>query len=126
MKFSAKHQHGLTFVSIVCIIILIGFFVLLGLKIGPLYLNHSKVVNALAAVENMGDVEDMSKHEIQKSLAKRFGMNYVDKVERDDITITKRPNYIKVEIEYERVEKILGNLSVLVEFYDYFESGEDQ
>lgn len=87
-------------------------------------MNHSKVINALSAVENMPDVELMSKYEIQASLDKRFGMNYVEKVDQDNITITKSQAYVKVEIEYERVEKIAGNLSILVEFYDFFEAGK--
>lgn len=126
MNFSTKYQQGLTLISIIFILGLIAFFVLLALKIGPIYLNHSKVLNALSAVENIENVENMGKREIQASLAKRFGMNYVTKVEKEDVLITKRPNYIKVEIEYESVEKLFGNLSVLIEFYDFFEAGEDQ
>ncbi len=121
-----KQQQGLTLITITFILGIIAFFVLLVLKIGPIYMNHSKVVNALTAVENMVDVESMSKHDILMSLNKRFGMNYVDKVGIDDITVTKYGNYLKVEVEYERVEKIAGNLSVLVEFYDFFEAGEQE
>ena len=104
---------------------LIAFFVLLTLKIAPIYMNHSKVVNALAALEEMVDVETLSKRQIYGSLGKRFGMNYVEHVLREDITITKQGNYLKVEIEYERVEKLVGNLSVLVEFYEFFEIEEE-
>ena len=68
----------------------------------------------------------MSKYEIELSLAKRFNMNYVTKVTNEDITILKQGNYVKVEIEYERVEKIVGNLSVLVQFYESFEAGDSQ
>ena len=124
MTSTAKQQQGLTLITITFILAILGFFVLLGLKIGPIYMNHSKVVNALSAVENMVDVETMSKHEIISSLNKRFGMNYVDKVTDEDITITKHDDYLKVAIVYERVEKIMGNLSVLVEFDESFEAGE--
>jgi len=125
MSYSNKDQRGLTFLSIILILGLIAFFVLLTLKIAPIYMNHSKVVNALSALENMPDIEIMSKREIQMSLNKRFNMNYVEKVGGDDITITKSSNYTKVEIEYEIVEKLVGNLSVLVEFSDSFEAGNE-
>ena len=125
MSFSNKGQRGLTFFSIMLILGLIAFFVLLALKIAPIYMNHSKVVNALSALENMPDIDVMSKREIEMSLNKRFNMNYVEKVGGDDITITKSSNYTKVEIEYEVVEKLVGNLSVLVEFYDSFEAGNE-
>lgn len=105
---------------------LIAFFVLLGFKIGPLYLNHSKVVDALVAIEELDNVEKMPKHEVRLTLAKRLNMNYVDKITVDDFEITKRPTYLKIELVYERVEKILGNLSVLVEFHELVEVGDDQ
>jgi len=124
MTYSAKNQRGLTLITIVFILAVAGFFVMLGLKIGPIYMNHSKVVNALAAVEAMPDIRTMSKREISTSLYKRFNMNYVTKVNDDDITIVKQDHYTKVEIEYERVEQIIGNLSVLVEFYEILELGD--
>ena len=123
MTFSAQKQRGLTFISIVFILGLLAFFVLLGLKIGPIYMNHSKVVTSLSALENMPDVETMTQREIWDNLEKRFGINYVDKVGKEDVTVTKATAYTKVEIEYERVEKLVGNLSVLVEFYESFEAG---
>jgi len=125
MNPSLKQQRGLTLITIVFILAIFSFFLLLGFKIGPIYLNHSKVVNALMAVRDTDGVERMSKQQIRIALAKRFNMNYVEKIGLDDVKITKHGNYVKVEIAYERVEKILGNLSVLVDFYEHFEAGED-
>lgn len=123
MRALPKQQRGLTFISLVFILGLIAFFTLLVLKIGPIYLNHSKVVNALQAVEESTDVASMSKHELQASLDKRFNMNYVEYVTKDDITIVAQPGYVKVAIDYDRVEHLIGNLSVLVEFHEGFEVG---
>ena len=124
MNVSPKRQQGLTFISLVFILGLIAFFVLLGLKIGPIYLDHSKVVSALAEIEKTPDIEEQSEAEIRDSLNKRFNINYVYDVTQDDITITKYGNYLKVAIEYEVVRKIVGNLSVLVEFNDVIEVGQ--
>ena len=126
MAYSLKNQRGLTFLSILFILGLLAFFVLLTLKIAPIYMNHSKVVNALSAVESTPDVETLSKRDIMISFNKRFDMNYVENVDKNDIEIIKQGNYVKVEIVYERVEKIIGNLSVLVEFNESFEAGETE
>ncbi|MDD5268083.1 MAG: DUF4845 domain-containing protein [Methylococcales bacterium] len=124
MKASPRHQQGLTFISLVFVLALIAFFVLLGLKIGPIYLNHSKVVSALAEIEKTPDIEEQSEAEIRASLDKRFNINYVDDVTQDDIKVTHYNDYLKVAIEYEVVRKIAGNLSVLVEFNDVIEVGK--
>jgi hypothetical protein len=123
MRSSLKKQQGLTFLSIAFILALIGFFTLLILKIAPIYINHSRVVNALKAVENTTDIVSKSKTEIKSSLEKRFDMNYVEHVSNDDITIVAQPGYVRVNIDYERVEPIFGNLSVLVQFHEGFEAG---
>lgn len=123
MKHTTKNQRGLTFISLLIILGLIAFFTLLILKIGPIYLNHSKVVNALAALEETTDIEKKSKFEVETILQKRFDINYVDYVTLDDIKVISRPNYLKVEVEYERIEPLIGNLSALAEFHEVVEVG---
>jgi hypothetical protein len=123
MPSSLKKQRGLTFLSIAFILALIGFFTLLILKIAPIYINHSRVVNALKAVENTTDIVSKTKGDIKSSLEKRFDMNYVEHVTNDNIKIVAQPGYVRVDIDYERVEPIMGNLSVLVEFHEGFEAG---
>ncbi|WAR45527.1 DUF4845 domain-containing protein [Methylomonas rapida] len=123
MRSSLNKQRGLTFISLVFILGLVAFFTLLVLKIAPIYFNNSKVKNALAAVEQSVDITTKTRQEILSSLDKRFNMNYVEYVTQDDIKIIAQPGYVKVDIEYERVEPIMGNLSVLVEFHEGFEVG---
>lgn len=121
MIASSKHQQGLTFISLVFILGLIAFFVLLGLKIGPIYLNHSKVVSTLSELKITPDIEYQSESEIRNSLSKRFNINYVNDVTQENITITRHENYLKIVIEYEVVKNIAGNLSVLITFNDVME-----
>jgi len=118
---SSKHRQGLIFISLVFILGLIVFFVLLGLKIGPIYLNHSKVVSTLSELKRTPDIEYQSESEIRNSLSKRFNINYVNDVTQENITITRHENYLKIVIEYEVVKNIAGNLSVLITFNDVME-----
>jgi competence protein ComGC len=125
MNTPTKHQQGYTLITLIFMLGIFAFFVLLILKVGPIYLDHSKVKNALAAVEKSTDIETKSEPEVRSSLEKRFNMNYVADLKAQDIKITKRGNYLKVEADYEVVKKIAGNLSVLVEFNDTFEVGKE-
>ncbi len=125
MKTPLKCEQGLTLLSIAFILFLIGFFVLLGLKIIPIYLDHNKVKNALTALEKDPGFEEMSEYEIRRSLDKRFNVNYVYDVTQDDIKVIKTGGYTKVEIEYETVKKLAFNLSVLAEFHDEIEAGQE-
>ena len=123
MQASLNRQQGLTFISLVFLLGLIGFFTLLALKIAPIYLNNSKVVSSVKTIKETPDIINKSKQEIKTSLEKNFDMNYVDHVSPNDITIVAVPGYVKLDIEYERVEPLFGNLSVLVQFHEGFEAG---
>ena len=123
MNTMPERQRGLTLISLIFVLGLIAFFTLLILKIAPIYIEHSKVVNSLAALKQTTDIQTKSKAEVWSVLDKRFNLNYVYDVTKNDVKITKRGTYLKVEIEYEVVKKMIGNLSVLVEFDDMIEVG---
>lgn len=125
MNPTPKREKGLTFISLMFLLSIVGFFVLLILKIAPIYMDHSKVVSALKALEASPELPTQSVDEIKTSIAKRFSMNYVNAINYNDMKITKHGGYVKVQIAYEVVEKIIGNASVLVEFDDVIEVGED-
>jgi hypothetical protein len=124
MRTSPTKQRGLTFISMVLLLGLIAFFTMLVLKIAPIYFNHSKVVNALKALEQTTDLTTKTRTEVLNSLQKRFDMNYVEYVTMDDVKVQAQPGYCKVNIDYERVEHLVGNLSVLVDFHEGFVVGD--
>ena len=124
MNASLKRQQGLTFISLIFVLGLLAFLVMLVLKIGPVYLDHSKVVSALTALEKMPEVETKSDAEIRGFLNKRFSMNYVNDVTEEDINVIQSGTYLKVVIKYNVIKQIFGNLSVLVEFNNEIEVGE--
>ena len=125
MNLSLKRQQGLTLISLVFILGLIGFFVLLTLKIVPIYLDHGKVKSALQALKATPELQTKSEYEIRDSLNKRFSINYVYDVKPENIKVIKHGNYVKVDIEYETVVKLVSNLSALAEFHDTIEAGQE-
>lgn len=126
MNYLVKQEKGFTLITIIFFLIIAGFLGLLLLKIVPIYIEHSKVVNSLAAIEETTDIKKKSRREVKSLLGKRFDMNYVYHLtpNSEEIKITKASDYLKVQVEYEVVEKIMGNISVLVEFYEEFEVGD--
>jgi hypothetical protein len=83
------------------------------------------VKKSIAGLKADTGLLDMSKRQIRSSIQKRFDVSYVKDVTDKDIVITKRGNqYVKIDLEYEVVENIAGNLDVLVTFTEGFEVGE--
>jgi Domain of unknown function (DUF4845) len=125
MKTTIQRQQGLTLISLIFVLGIFAFFMLLLFKIAPIYLDHAKVKNALAAIEETVDIETYSESEIRSSLDKRFNLNYVEDIKSQDVKIIKQGSYIRIHANYEVVEKIVGNLSVLVTFDDLVEIGKE-
>ncbi len=119
-----QQQQGMTLISVIFLLCGIGFAAMLVLKIGPIYLDHNKVTMALAAIEENPDALSKTDAEIRELVRKRFDLNYVTDVSARDLLITKSGSYLKVELKYDVVKNIMGNLSVLVEFHDVVELGQ--
>lgn len=123
MLNSHRKQKGITLISLVFLLGFIAFFTILLLKVGPIYMNHSKVVHALETLKSRTDIENKSKYEVWVSLQKQFNMNYVYAVKKKDVNITSRAGYVKVQIKYYVKQPLMGNLSVWVDFDDFIEVG---
>lgn len=120
IRYSSR-QQGITFMGFVLLMVLIGFFALLGLKLVPVYLDHYKVLSVLKSLENDKDLPSRSRDEILKTFEKRWDIDMIDSVTKDDVTITKDMHRIKVQIAYDVTKPILGNVDALVHFDDSIE-----
>lgn len=116
-----SREQGLTLIGLAIVLGLIAFFTLLILKIAPIYMEHYKVVHSLESLKKDAELSLKSKREIIDLLEKRFDINMVKNVSKDDIRIARRGDSVEVQIAYEVVQPIMGNLAVLVYFDDAIE-----
>lgn len=113
----------MTMIGILFMLILIGFFTLLTLKILPIYLEHFKVVSSLKSLEQTPDLTHMSRRHILGLMEKRLDINMVDQVTRQDIEVSKQDGTVLVSVAYSVEKPLFGNLSVIVDFDDKIEVG---
>lgn len=125
MRKTNKDQQGMTLISFIVVMMIIAFFTLIILKVGPVYMNHSKVVHALETLKNRPGIEEESKHEVWNSLGKQFNMNYVENITKKDVKITSRPGYLKVQIVYFVKTPFIDTLSIWVDFDNTIEVGTE-
>lgn len=121
----SSRQSGMTLIGFLLMFMLIGFFTLLVIKIAPIYLEHYKIVNSLEALKSDSDLFNRSREEILSTLEKRWDINMVARVTKQDVKITRQGGRLTVQIAYEAVEHIMGNVSVLVTFDDSIEAVND-
>jgi len=113
---TGQKQTGMTAIGWMGVIALIIMFVLLILKLIPIYMDGFKVGSILEDIEAEPGVVEMSPVEISRTILKRLDINMVTGVTGEDIYIDKLKDSTNVEIDYEVRENLVGNIDIVVHF----------
>lgn len=111
---SITRQQGMTGIGWMLVMALIGFFVLLGLRMVPVYMEYYKVVSTLEGFEEEPGFS--SPGEIRKLAERRFDISYVSVITPKDLTIKPKGDKYTVQAKYTAREHLFFNVSVLMEF----------
>jgi hypothetical protein len=99
----------------VVILAILGFFVLIGLKLTPIYLEYSRVAQQVSSLKEEGGLEGKAAVQVKKQLLRRFSIDDIE-IPPDEIKLEKRERQVKLQIEWERRTNIVGNVDALVSF----------
>ncbi len=113
---TGQKQTGMTAIGWMGVIALIIMFVLLILKLIPIYMDGFKVGSILEDIEAEPGVVEMSPVAISRTILKRLDINMVTGVTGEDIYIDKLKDSTNVEIDYEVRENLVGNIDIVVHF----------
>ncbi len=117
-----RRQQGMTAIGWLLVLMVGGFFVLLVLKLGPIYMENYTIKTALMALKNEPGVEKQSSKDIRQALMSRLDINYVTTLPKDAIDISRKTGGNKwVDITYEVREHLFYNVDVVLSFSDEVE-----
>lgn len=112
-----KKQQGVTMITIALGLVLLAFFVLIAVTVWPVYMENFNVNSHLDRLQNDSKVKSMTKLELVKTLEKRFGIDDVKSVGREDITVTGEPGSgYEIEVDYEVRKEFMGNVDLVIYF----------
>ena len=112
-----KHkQKGMTGIGWMMVIGLFIFSAIVVMRIFPMYMEGFKVNGALSSLKERPGVTKMKKGEIVKMLFKRFQVDDIETVTREDILIEKNNGILTVTIDYEIRTHVMGNIDVVGKF----------
>jgi predicted membrane protein len=113
-----KPQSGMTMLSWLVVLGIAVFFILIGIKMVPTYLENYSVKQVLLAMENDRTVRKMSANEMKKNFMKRLKINSVYEFDRSWIKIKKEKFGTRISVDYEIRKPVAGNVSILMVFSD--------
>lgn len=111
-----KRQQGMTGIGWVLVILLVIFFTLLTVKLFPIYYDAMKVGSILSELEDEPGIGAKSPGELMTTIVRRFNVNVVTDVSRDDVYIERSGQMTLVEIQYEARRNLFGNIDIVVSF----------
>jgi hypothetical protein len=111
-----NRQRGMTMWSAAFVIGTVVFFLFLAFKLIPPYAEDLQVNTAMNGLVSEPGAGGMSKSELVASLAKRFDINNITKVDPAQLTVEMRAKAKVLGLRYEVVVPMAYNVSALLEF----------
>jgi Tfp pilus assembly protein PilE len=111
-----KHQRGMTFIGLLCILALVGVIGFAGVRLTPVYLNYMKIARTMEAVgaEVKGDNPDPAA--MRALIERHFGVEDPTVVDTKDIEITRDDGGVQMHVAYDHTVPYVANVSLTVHF----------
>ena len=109
-------QRGITLISFVFVLIVIGFFGYMAMVLGPAYNEYYGVVKAMnsVAAENTPGSTDIDA--MRKSLDRHFTVGYVESVDGTQMKLVRDKGGNLISMDYEVRKPFLYNVDFVLKF----------
>jgi Domain of unknown function (DUF4845) len=112
-----RNQSGMTLVSFVIVMAVVGFFLYIIMKLFPMYSEYYSVRSSLKALAAEPGVAGQDPAQIKDTLIhKRLYVNNATSVKSDNIIVEQVNGGTQVRIEYEVRKPLIYNLDVVAKF----------
>jgi Domain of unknown function (DUF4845) len=117
MKRSIRqHQRGMTFIGLVCILVLVGIVGYAGVRLLPVYLNYMKLVRTLESAGSEFKGESGSLDGVRKSLDRHWAIEDITGIDQKEIEITKDDSGLTLHAVYDDSVPYVANVFLTVHF----------
>jgi hypothetical protein len=115
-QFGRRRQFGMTFIGLLCILVLVGIIGYAGLRLTPLYLNYMKVAKTMnaAAAEFKTDAPDAGA--VSRSIERHWEIEDITGVDSKDIEVKKEDGGLVLHVAYDDAVPYIANVSLSVHF----------
>ncbi|HAV73205.1 MULTISPECIES: DUF4845 domain-containing protein [Gammaproteobacteria] len=109
-------QRGITLTSFLVVLIVVAFFLYIGMKLFPMYQEYYAVRSAMKSLAKEPGVGNMEPRRIQEMFFKRLYINYSENVKPADVKFDRIDGGWNMKVYYEVRREMIGNLDVVGKF----------
>lgn len=111
-----KHsQEGLTLLGFAIVVVVVGIFALVGMRLFPIYSEYYNVVGAMENLGNQPEIATKTPPQIKELFFRKLYVNYVESVEPKNVLVS-RTGGLHIRVKYEVRRPMVGNLDVVASF----------
>jgi len=111
-----KRQKGVSMLMMMIISALLVLSAVLGLKVGPPYLEYLQIKKALVGIVESGEVRAGSVNDVRKAFERRALIDNITAVTSQDLDISKEGGELIITFAYPKKVPLFGNVSLLFDF----------
>ncbi len=111
-NMKSNQQKGITFIGLILMLAVVACIGLVGVKVTPAYIEFFGVKKIIKKIGNEPNFNEMSKKDIMTMFDKGADIGYVKVIKGSDLIIENGA----VTAEYQVIEPIVANASVLLDF----------
>ncbi|WP_266182446.1 DUF4845 domain-containing protein [Dyella humicola] len=112
-----SRQSGITLIGFLVVLIIVGFFGFMAMKLIPAYTEFMGVNKAMNDVAT-GSMEGKTLDDVRRDLMKKMDFQYVDDatIKPKDITIKRQGNAAQLSVTYDKRVPFMYNIDFLLHF----------
>ncbi|WP_298138078.1 DUF4845 domain-containing protein [Acidiferrobacter sp.] len=115
-----RRERGASLWSVLVFVVVVGFWVFVGFRIGPSYLNNWQIEKGLASVALQPGARTQDRQDLRAAVRREFSVGYVGQVSvHKDLHFERNAHGLRVMVfRYHVLIPIMGNASAYLDFVD--------
>ncbi|MFZ8989779.1 MAG: DUF4845 domain-containing protein [Pseudohongiellaceae bacterium] len=111
-----SRQRGISSAGVLLIAVLLGLFFTVGLKVGPLYVDHNLITGLCQDLIDNGEANGMTVTEVRDRISSTLRINNVTDFDLNSIRMRKENGEAIITVAYEKRVPLIANLDILATF----------
>ncbi len=108
-------QKGMTLIGFIFVLVFVLFFVYIGIKLVPIYLNHMSVASEVNSVAGESGSANVPPNTLRRNLMTRLQVSYVEHVTPENIKVERGQTTMLV-VDYQVETHLIANIDAVLSF----------
>lgn len=113
-----QRQAGMSIPGILIVMIMVGFFVMCGIRMSPPYFEYLSVKGIISRIAGEHDAEKESLGSIRRKIANIFNTNQIYELQPEEVEVFRKKGKTYIDAGYEVRIPIMGRIDAVLRFDD--------